>query len=374
MLQGLRRGRGLANKVKAGQVAQNTQTLRKRKAQVCCGFPMKANKTLSIAQLHLPSVRLLISAVMHFATYFKETKSNMFCVTWDKVLDKAEHKDKRVAGLWRAWVRANTYGCSGRPSLSELGASYRAARESNNPALLDLQKLSAPATQAKLSGKKGGSFGPTSQQLQRHITGERKKKLWERSLQMQALQKFEEKIGEQQVASLQGRLPELRPIAQDLKAVPSSFGLSYVLPALGNDKASAAVAYANQTRKSNLVQGGQQTTACRRAGMCLCSPSGRITQAVRNAFLQLLKQVFGDKIRKQLLAHAEVVLHTWCSSQCLSCAEEPTIKHNWWHVGAMSFKPYRPTLLALVFDDREEGLQTGVEHRQALKEIAGNAV
>eukprot|EP00971_Amphidinium_carterae_P291983 5796253-Amphidinium_carterae.3 len=355
MLQGLRRGRVLADKIKAGKIVENTKTLRKRKAQV---------------------------------------------------LDKAEHKDKRVAGLWRAWVRTNTYGSSGRPCLSALAVSYRAAKESNHPALLGLKNLSVAAKQVKLSGKKGGSFGLTSQQLRKHTASERKKKLWERTrklptarramllaleseetsttsllsmarcqtqldglhkkeetcLQMQALRKFEEMLGANQKS---------------------------ILATLGNDKASEAIAYANQTKKSNLgaaleadwlhrhttimdencskVQEGRPSSACRRAGMCLCSASGRLTQAVHNAFLQLLKQVFGDKIRKQALAHAEVVLHIWCSAQCSSCVGEPQTKMHWWHVGAMSFKPYRPTLLALAVDDREEGLQSGVEHRQALK-------
>eukprot|EP00971_Amphidinium_carterae_P345143 6485926-Amphidinium_carterae.1 len=94
---------------------------------------------------------------------------------------------------------------------------------------------------------------------------------------------------------------------------------------------------------------GEASTRCMALGVCICSASGQKLHKCRNRFLKLLKESFFSTTDKRLLGDAQVVCRVSLEPfGNRSVASIETGSTHWLHVGFMSWKPYRPSVHALL--------------------------
>ena len=111
----------------------------------------------------------------------------------------------------------------------------------------------------------------------------------------------------------------------------------------------------------------ERTTVCRQAGFCVCSAAGKRTQKLRNAMLREMKATFPtNPARVPLRAGMIVICWTRSSACCDECENKPL--ECWWHVGAMSLKPYRPTMMGLQRVTHPDERICGTELQRAVVE------
>eukprot|EP00971_Amphidinium_carterae_P094938 1878449-Amphidinium_carterae.3 len=203
---------------------------------------------------------------------------------------------RRGGGLWRAFVRHKTLGQANRPCLASLAKNFKKAKEEQDPVLLHLQQLCRSAKTAKLAGKRGGSFGLTSQQMDRTNMRKRREQLWKRTHSLPAgqramalateaanhgntsvltlarrhvaldgsklstqraherevLKRFADEHGKQQLQALTAALPNL-PILGELHPIPSTLGDSFWWGGSAHENAARAVAFAHASPKTNVA-------------------------------------------------------------------------------------------------------------------------
>ena len=76
------------------------------------------------------------------------------------------NKRGRSGGAWRLFVRQQSLGCVGKPSLKQLSEQYVELSEGDRE---DLRVRGQVAREAKEAGAKGPSFGPTTRQVARRV-------------------------------------------------------------------------------------------------------------------------------------------------------------------------------------------------------------
>ena len=167
------------------------------------------------------------------------------------------------------------------------------------------------------------------------------------------------------------RLPLLGLSPQDLTPVPSVAGQCFSVNTTGVEFASRAVAWASQNYKhSNLGISLEKEWVqrhcpvmhheapalhekplpkkpCLEAGVCVCSAEGKKVARFRSQLIRSMKATFKDKPLRDKLAQGDIVIHLHAA------LEEPDPQQRdslafWFHIGAMYFSPYRPTLHRLL--------------------------
>eukprot|EP00971_Amphidinium_carterae_P146547 2904746-Amphidinium_carterae.2 len=203
---------------------------------------------------------------------------------------------RRGGGLWRAFVRHKSLGQAGRPCLASLARDFEKAKQERDPVLLHLQQMCRSAKTGKLAGKRGGSFGHTSQQMDRASVRKRREQVWKRTHSLPAgqramalateaaeygntsvltlarrhvaldganqstqraherevLKRFAHEQGKQQLQTLAATLPGL-PILGELQPMPSTLGDSFWWGGSAHESAAKAVAFAHACSRSNVA-------------------------------------------------------------------------------------------------------------------------
>jgi hypothetical protein len=93
------------------------------------------------------------------------------------------------------------------------------------------------------------------------------------------------------------------------------------------------------------------SSACRDAGICICSGAGKQLHRFRNALLKDMKSAFKNTSARALLAEGFIVAHI--VNMGAAASQEPLIadagaggqalEDLWLHIGLQYFRPYRPT-------------------------------
>ena len=204
------------------------------------------------------------------------------------------------------------------------------------------------------------------------------------------LQEFANVHGHADLDMLGATLPGILDMAADWETLPNMFGKSFWCAAKGADKVGEGLAFARGSRQCNLglslqeewlqrhatvmaetvidAQEREVHKRCREVGMCVCKGPGVTLHRMHNSFLSHMKKTFKDKRGKTRLEQGEVVCQWQLQTKCQDCEEEPHLPHrHWFHVGAMSFSPYKPTLLGMTEVETQE---TDLEllHRQCLQD------
>ena len=96
---------------------------------------------------------------------------------------------RNFAGVWRAWVRCQSFGQKGRPSLRDLAATYRVAKASNSSEYKRAQAMALSAAAARGSGKSKRSFGLKTQKLRRKVALQESIAHWKRTQGLSPLEK-----------------------------------------------------------------------------------------------------------------------------------------------------------------------------------------
>ena len=186
---------------------------------------------------------------------------------------------------------------------------------------------------------------------------------------LKQLHEFVSTHGHAHLHVLGATLPGILDIVPGWEALPSMVGKSFWCAAKGADKVSEALAFARGRRQCNLgvslheewlqrhstVMGGSTTSSreqdnkkCREVGMCICKEPGVTVHRMHNSFLGTMKKTFKDKRGKTRLEQGEVVCQLQRQQLCDLCEQQQLPPHaRWYHIGAMSFSPYRPTLLQM---------------------------
>eukprot|EP00971_Amphidinium_carterae_P335543 6471461-Amphidinium_carterae.2 len=104
-------------------------------------------------------------------------KSDVQCSVSLRLKDKGNmkrvSKTKNYAGTWRAWVRLQSLGMAGRPSLRSLAASYRSAKAENSADFQKAMALASAVSERQAPSKKCGSFGLNSRKLGKRVGREK---------------------------------------------------------------------------------------------------------------------------------------------------------------------------------------------------------
>eukprot|EP00971_Amphidinium_carterae_P014722 290724-Amphidinium_carterae.6 len=347
-----------------------------------------------------------------------------------------QEKNKNYAGVWRAWIRLESFGQQGTPSLSHLAKTYKEAKACNSERFQTATAMAAAAMAVKKDTRTSGSFGLKSSALKKQqvvmrrvnlwrrtktlkhskqaldlalmTSGESVKKigqivrrhLWEENQQQQlddawqdsTLDKYAEEAGRAALYKLKTDLPQIPLVWDDLKVLPSSEGAVFWWNNMAASRTAQTMAWASATSfscnvpkavqqewqqkhetisegASQSISGGtKQSSMCRKAGCCICSGLGQTRHKMRGVLLKEMKATFAEKVARATLAAGLIVFSCHKSLPCGDeCSHSPV--EFWFHVGAMSFSPYKAKVLALkrLLHDPEELMDGGILLRVALQ-------
>ena len=215
----------------------------------------------------------------------------------------------------------------------------------------------------------------------------------------QVLEEWQDSIGKRQKASLLQRLPQLSVI--DLVPVPNGDLHTFEVDHTASiNKAKVACGWAMEHGRAGLgtllskywegqhmmlepkqcaslkrkLPAAKDKSPCCAAGVCLCSPQGKLLSKVFNRFARLLKEKFQSKGSKLLLANGKIVVR-FSTQPGVACTEwleapshNPSLQLLIFGIPLMYFKPYRPTFEVLAAIEKEVEIYVGRTPRAFVKD------
>ena len=207
------------------------------------------------------------------------------------------------------------------------------------------------------------------QLARRHVWLDKEQDKLETAKIERSLGAFHDKIGPETVARIQAILPHMPMDPSELRCLPSHAGDTLKWCNMGADRSAAALAWASECGGCNvpaalesewkqrhetvtvaaaapLADNPPKTKLCRQAGYCVCRGAGRLRHQMRNAILKEMKTLFPDKPSRLQLRSGLIVV---CWSRSVACSDDCDSKpmEYWYHIGSMSFSPYKPTLMGV---------------------------
>eukprot|EP00971_Amphidinium_carterae_P174033 3449492-Amphidinium_carterae.4 len=315
-------------------------------------------------------------------------------------------KTKRPGRTWRAFLHVAARGSVGRPNMTQLGHMYRTEGKYQDTALVRLGKLATESLQERRPGHT--SFGPRMLYVKRAVQKQRGESFWLRTSalpimdratemarvakmkptnikgaiqlankqltldahqrrerireEMNTLQEYEEKHGQNNLAKLGELLPRLRPLLSCMTAVPSPGGMLFDVKDLVSMEATHAVAWASSShKKSNLgvslekewkcmhvpkahgahvpLDAGKAASICQTTGVCVCSDEGKKILKFRQAVWQNIKQTFAGKLEKDKISSGRMFMRFAHENAIAEIEGSRAVPEVWIHVGFMMWKP-----------------------------------
>eukprot|EP00971_Amphidinium_carterae_P352850 6492752-Amphidinium_carterae.2 len=215
------------------------------------------------------------------------------------------------------------------------------------------------------------------------------------------LKEYDSTLGKEKLTSLLARAPWLKGLP--LKSLPAGSLPTFFLESQAIDKACSAISRATEQRSSDVAARlsdaweahhvlntdvEAQTTAkrsgstnlCQEVGFCLCKGKGKLLRQCHARFLQLLKQAFHTKVKKETLAAGNVVV-IFAKTENLSVTNllqaSGTNYGDTLHIfgiALMYFSPYKPTLELLKPCPNPEPCAFAFGQQPAYVEALGNIV
>eukprot|EP00971_Amphidinium_carterae_P278808 5535090-Amphidinium_carterae.2 len=153
--------------------------------------------------------------------------------------------NKNYAGTWRAWVRMQSFGASGKPCLHDLAVEYRAAMASMSPAFVQAQELAAVAKGSKHVGNKklwaqntnsqetsciateGAPLQDARKVTRRHLLMGREQTKLDKVWEQQVLEDVQSHSGLVHLNELQVACPAIPLHMSDLTCIPCDNGSAF---------------------------------------------------------------------------------------------------------------------------------------------------
>ena len=212
-------------------------------------------------------------------------------------------------------------------------------------------------------------IGELRQLARRHVWLDREQDKLEATKLERSVGAFDAAVGQETVGRIRAVLSQLPMDPSELRCVPSHIGDTLKWCNMGADRSAVALACASEVGGCNvpaalenewkqrhetvtvaasapLADTPPTVSLCRQAGFCVCRGPGKMRHRMRNALLREMKGAFPDKPSRSQLRNGLIVL---CWSRSMACCDDCDNKpmEYWYHIGAMSLSPCKPTLMGI---------------------------